>query len=99
MLCDIAVRMGGNPTQLLFEVTAHPSETLIVVFQHVLRPKRVARQSVRGARESPYLREYPSLMNVNLSSVGCGFWWDSHRQRVVIRPGSIERGVSLSINF
>ena len=89
--------MASDSTELHFEVTAHPREKLIIVFQHIPRPRQIDGQFVYDSKIESSIREHSSLES--LVSLGCGFWWDSNRQRVVIRPGSIELGASLTIYF
>lgn len=91
------VRMASDSTQLHFEVTAHPSEKVVIVFQHIPRPKQIDGQFVCDSRIESSIREHSSLDSLTL--IGYGFWWDSYHERVVIRPGSIELGAFMVISF
>jgi alpha-glucosidase (family GH31 glycosyl hydrolase) len=89
--------MASDSTQLHFEVTAHPSEKVVIVFQHIPRPKQIDGQFVCDSRIESSIREHSSLDSLTL--IGYGFWWDSYHERVVIRPGSIELGAFMVISF
>ncbi|XP_062507838.1 alpha-glucosidase 2-like [Corticium candelabrum] len=89
--------LNSRSTYILFEVTAHRSEMVIIVLQHVLHPTRITSRSVGNPNKPADLRELSSLQSLQL--VGHGFFWNSKIERLVIRPDISLIGISLTIHF